>query len=244
MKSHLTRIEVTLALVAVVVLLGVAIAFGHNPLRSIDAGVLNWMVDHRSSGVTSAATMMTDLFAPLWTAIWTFSAAAVLVAVDRTLIRAIGLLGTVAFAGAMCEVIKLAVDRLRPPEFDQVASPELAMSFPSGHVTGAAALLIGLAVIATTTARSRTRRWVVSAAVIVATCVALTRLYLGAHWFSDVAAATTLAVAAVVAVPPAVAFGLGRASRHVPIGWHRLLAPRPDAEDARRAGTVPCRQDG
>ncbi|MBJ7290977.1 phosphatase PAP2 family protein [Williamsia sp.] len=229
MKSHLTRIEVTVALVAVVALLGVAIAVGHNPLRSIDAGVLSWMVDHRSSGATSAATTVTDLFAPMWTGIWTVVAAAVLVAVDRTLIRAVQLLATVAVAGAACEVIKLAVDRLRPPTFDQVASPELAMSFPSGHVTGAAALLIGLAVITTSAARSRTRWWVVTAAVIVASGVALSRLYLGAHWFSDVAAAVALAVAAVVAVPAVVGFGIDRTSRHMLTSrsQHRLRTGGP-----------------
>ena len=213
MKSHLIRIEVTVALITVVVLLGMSVALRHNPLGSIDTGVLNWMVDHRSSGVTSAATTATDLFAPLCTCVWTVLAAAILIAADRTLGRGIALLGTVASAGVACEIIKLAVDRLRPPEFEQVASPELAMSFPSGHVTGGAALMIGLSVIATPTARSRARWWAVSIAVLAATLVAVTRLYLGAHWFSDVAAAIVLAIAAVTAIPTVVAFGL---RRHLP----------------------------
>ncbi|GAA1456982.1 phosphatase PAP2 family protein [Williamsia maris] len=229
MKSLPIRIEVAFALVAAVVLLGVAIALRFNPLGSVDHHVLNWMLDHRSTGVTSVATTVTDLFAPLWTGMWTVLAAAILVVLDRTLIRAITLLGTVALAGAVCELIKLAVDRLRPPKFDQVASPELAMSFPSGHVTGAAALLIGLAVIATTTARSRTRWWAVAMAVVAASVVAFTRLYLGAHWFSDVAAATVLATAAVIAAPLLVALGVRLLEPHTSVRGHRLLATNPTA---------------
>ncbi len=219
------RTVIAVLLVMVVGVVGVAIAAHHNPAGFADTGVLNWMLAHRTGGVTSVATVLTDMFSPTWVGIWTVIAAAVLLVHDRTVVRGTALLGTVVAAGLGCELFKLAVNRSRPPRIDQVASPEVAMSFPSGHVTGTAALVFGVAVITTVGSRRVRRVAAISVAVVIVVLAAATRLYLGAHWLSDVTAAIALAAAATLVVPPVTAAVLVAIEPHAPLRWQHVLAP-------------------
>ncbi|MCX6468280.1 MAG: phosphatase PAP2 family protein [Corynebacteriales bacterium] len=214
-------------LVTVVCVAGLGIAAHHNPFGFADTGVLNWMLAHRTGGVTAAATVMTDMFSPIWVGIWTVIAAAVFLLRDRAAARAIALLATVAVAGLVCEMVKLLVNRLRPPPIDQVATPEVAMSFPSGHVTGTAALVFGVAVLATVGSPRVRRIAAITAALVVAVLAAGTRLYLGAHWLTDVTAAIALAGAAALIVPDLTARTLEVIEPRTPPRWHEVLAPRP-----------------
>lgn len=226
MTMRSARTATAALLVTAVLLLGVAIAIHHNPLGSVDSGVLKWMIAHRTAGVTSVATVLTDMFSPVWVGIWTVVAAGVCLASDRTVARGAALLATVAVAGFVCEIIKLAVNRLRPPPIDQVASPEVAMSFPSGHVSGTAALAFGVAVIATVGSHPRRRLAAMVVAVAIAVVAAGTRLYLGAHWLSDVTAAIAVAGAVALVVPTLTARALTVIEPHTPTGWHHVLTPR------------------
>ncbi len=106
--------------------------------------------------------------------------------------RALPLFMALVVAGqfAMSNAIKLIVERARP-DFDRLVG-FAGTSFPSGHSTAAAATLAAIALIAT---RDRSRRVQVmsaSAAVGLAVIVAGTRVMLGVHWFSDVAAGLLL----------------------------------------------------
>src|SRR6185369_17372561 len=66
-------------------------------------------------------------------------------------------------------------------------------SFPSGHVTGTAALL-GIIAVIVGTDRARARRvWLTIGVVTGVLVVAATRLYLGVHWLTDVTAGAILA---------------------------------------------------
>lgn len=70
-------------------------------------------------------------------------------------------------------------------------------SFPSGHVTGTGAL-IGIVVLLVAMQHNVTvKRLLMLVAVIVTVVVALTRLYLGVHWLTDVVAGGILATLAV-----------------------------------------------
>ncbi len=79
----------------------------------------------------------------------------------------------------------------RPPDLPV----DLGYSFPSGHTLKAVVLYGFLAVIIARSMRE-SRRWLpYSMAGLMITLVALSRLYLGVHWFSDILGSITLGIA-------------------------------------------------
>ncbi len=100
-------------------------------------------------------------------------------------------------ATLVSSVLKAVIARPRPPDASMVvAGVERSFSFPSGHTIGAATLvLVGGYLV---WHRHRDARvltvWVVASVLVVGT-VALSRLYLGYHFLTDVLAGLALAVA-------------------------------------------------
>lgn len=94
-------------------------------------------------------------------------------------------LTAIAGASAINTAIKGALERPRPVElYLQGAS---AWSFPSGHSTVNAVLFGCLAMIIVRECRPSLRLPVIAAAVTLIVLIGFSRLYLGAHWASDVA---------------------------------------------------------
>jgi cation-transporting P-type ATPase E len=91
-------------------------------------------------------------------------------------------IGAVGVAEALATIIKLSLHRPRPgalyPGIEQI-------SFPSGHATLSVVVYGFLAFLLSIPASGRLRVVIVSATVLVGS-VASSRLYLGAHWMSDV----------------------------------------------------------
>jgi len=83
--------------------------------------------------------------------------------------------------------VKSAIDRPRPPDSLIATS---AASFPSGHAIAAAVTAVGLVLVLVEPGPSRWR-WEVRA-VVFASAMALSRVYLRAHWLSDVVAGALL----------------------------------------------------
>lgn len=110
-------------------------------------------------------------------------------------------LGAIALpvALAMSMVGKAAVGRLRPPESAAVPPYETSASFPSGHTLSTTTLMALLAYLALRHLRRRALRAIaVLACGIYALAMGLSRVYLGHHWVTDVAAAWFLAVGWVI----------------------------------------------
>jgi undecaprenyl-diphosphatase len=94
----------------------------------------------------------------------------------------------------MVQIIKSAVDRTRPlgAHLTHAAGP----SWPSGHASSSAALYGGLLLIALSMRPESGRRGPRTAAILVAALlglIGLSRVYLGVHYLTDVAAAWLLA---------------------------------------------------
>jgi undecaprenyl-diphosphatase len=93
----------------------------------------------------------------------------------------------VALGGAIAlyEIVKVAVDRARPPMGFWIGQ-YFGKAFPSGHATqslaffGMAALIFGAGL------PPKTKTWLWAGAAIVILLVGASRLYLGGHWLSDV----------------------------------------------------------
>jgi membrane protein DedA with SNARE-associated domain/membrane-associated phospholipid phosphatase len=76
-----------------------------------------------------------------------------------------------------------------------------SFSLPSGHTTLATTVYIGMAFILTTTMPFRKHRWMVyTPAILITLAVGISRMYLGAHWFTDVVAAWLLSAALLILV--------------------------------------------
>lgn len=85
-------------------------------------------------------------------------------------------------------LLKVAVDRPRPsPELVQVFSPEKDPGFPSGHALYAVVVLGLVVYFCFVSLRSRSLQMLILASMIaLVLIVGVSRVYLGAHWPSDV----------------------------------------------------------
>jgi undecaprenyl-diphosphatase len=191
------------ALVVVVVLVQVATGTG---LADADEPALAWFVAHRTPAVTHVLTALTDLFGAValpalvavGCAVWWWRSA------DRW--RPVLLASAMAVQVVLALVLKAVIARPRPPELAQsVPGAVVTHSFPSGHTMAAATLTTAL-VCLLGVARGRPTTWwwaASSGAVLVTGLVALSRLYLGYHFVTDVVAGAALgfAVGVLVLVP-------------------------------------------
>lgn len=183
-------------LIVVVCVVGVGLAYRGGPIGA-DQAVMKWFIGIRGDALTPVVSAVSDLFSPAMVALWTLAVAVGLMMRDRTIGRAAAVITGVAAAGAVTEVVKLIVARPRPPMAYHEGISEMTYSYPSGHVTGVAALaLTTTAVAANCVVR---RRLIVAVAVSVV--AAATRLYLGVHWTSDVLAGFAVAAAAALVAP-------------------------------------------
>lgn len=96
--------------------------------------------------------------------------------------------------------VKPFLKRVRPPEDEQLIEQPKSASFPSGHSMGSMCLAFAAieAILAAPTVTTPIKVIVIIACLAYAVMVGLSRIYLGAHWPSDVLAAWLLAVAWVV----------------------------------------------
>jgi membrane-associated phospholipid phosphatase len=175
-----------LSLLALIVVLDLAL-FELMPGDAIDESdreITRWMVDTRTPGLNSFMREATTLGSARL--MWLVAAVAAGVMYRSARARHLALVPLVAMLGGsiMNNLGKALTDRPRPlirPLVDTGGS-----SFPSGHATIAAVIFSALAILI---ARGFSRRgkvavWVAASAPIA--LVAVTRVYLGVHWPSDV----------------------------------------------------------
>src|SRR4051812_6868516 len=175
-------------LVVGVVPLGALVRGRWDPLIRLDDRVESAAHDDaiEHGVVRTAAKVLTQLGAPVLIQIAT--AALVVWLLVRAHRRLAGYLAAcVGGAYVLSTAGKNLVDRARPV-FDDPVSHARGASFPSGHATGSAAFFFALAVILLSVLRHPPRRLLFAMAFGIPLLVAATRVVLGVHYVSDVAA--------------------------------------------------------
>ncbi len=174
-----------------VLVLAVAV-HSNGALTGADGPVTRWFVDHRNPVLNNLAIAVTNAAGPAETAALGVLVAVLLVWRTKRYGPALVMLVTVAAAAIVCTALKLIVGRERPPQSIQLML-ETDPSFPSGHVTGTAALLLMIALIVSARQSTAVRTLLLSTAIAMTIIVAGTRMYLGVHWLTDVSAGALLA---------------------------------------------------
>ncbi|MDN5749778.1 MAG: phosphatase PAP2 family protein, partial [Pseudonocardia sp.] len=188
-------------LVGWVLLLGVLLGAGWLvtvvlPGTAVDAvniSVVRWLAEHRTPTATELAQLVGPLGSTPVVLALSFVAAVLLLAVTRrwrpVLFLAVVLIGELS----LFLITGTIISRPRPP-VEHLGPALPTSSFPSGHTSAAISLYGGVAVVVLTRTRAWWRWLVLAAAVLIAASVALSRLYYGVHYPTDVLGSALLAV--------------------------------------------------
>ena len=162
--------------------------------EGIDTPLIAWFDAHRPEGLTAVMTTVTNVFGPVVLPVIIAALCAVWAWRTRAWRDPVLIVSAMAFSTVLAMIVKSIVERPRPSEDLQVIPGfETSFSFPSGHTTGAATLVLVTGYLLWRHhRRKRALAWWASSSVAVIVLVATTRMYLGYHFFSDVLAGACL----------------------------------------------------
>jgi membrane-associated phospholipid phosphatase len=185
------------ALLAGAVTVGVLVELPatHGAVQAVDDAVWRFAGVIRN-GPTTAVAVGLSWLGSAWVNWPLRIAALLLLAWRRHWLRLAAFALAVVSSEALIGTVKGAVDRPRPPG-SLITTSEAA--FPSGHAIASAVTAVGLVLVLVPPGRSRWR-WEVRA-VAFATVMALSRVYLRAHWLSDTVAGGLLGAGLALAWP-------------------------------------------
>ena len=178
----------------------------HGWVTGLNAGTASWFSMHRSHWLTLAAYAIAAAGTPAGFALAGLISGALLSWRARSLIPGGVVIGTVGAATLIKMAMKVVIETPgMPPDlqyiqgwtplhtalttpvgWQQTRLPNGPNMFPSGHVTGTAALLGIIAVCVGVGRSRRVRAWLVGLAVTAVLAAAVSRLYLNVHWLTDV----------------------------------------------------------
>ncbi len=167
----------------------------HTGIQRLDAPVEAWFDAQRSAPMTGFMIALAIIFGPIALPIIIFVVVVVWIIAARHVWRpfllAAGMLTGVITALTLAPIVK----HPRPPIGLMLFGPDHTYSFPSGHVLGTADFFLLLAFLFSSRIQ---RRWFTIMAVTIAIVMILTqavsRLYLGYHWFTDTMASIALSM--------------------------------------------------
>ena len=168
-----------------------------DPLVAVDHAISRWLQGRTTTGLALWMRWITDAHGA-----GPISAMGAIFALYLALRRQGYWLLTLVFVlpgGMLLNLLLKQIFRRGRPAFDEPLQSLASFSFPSGHVTGAT-LFYGLlaAYLAARTPDIAKRLKLFTAAFLMVVLVGTTRIYLGAHYFSDVVAAAAWGTAWIV----------------------------------------------
>lgn len=161
-------------------------------IDTVNRAVLQWFYDMRSPTMNEVAMQLTALGSGVVVPIIAFFFMLILLGNGRKR-TAISFAIMIVGAGALIFVLKLFFAIARPDTYEPLVK-EMTYSFPSGHAVISFTLYGGMA--AWLLASRHKEKWVWFTSfflVLLAGIIALTRVYLGVHWPSDILAGAFIA---------------------------------------------------
>jgi undecaprenyl-diphosphatase len=161
----------------------------------LDGAIAQHVQPHLRPHRIELALKMTQIGSPIFIIPATLAAALISAIVRRSIWTGVVVTATVGLVGLGSTVGKQVITAAHPPIAAQIPI-SLEHTFPSGHVASALALM-GIVAIACGAKPRHLIIWLGIAGI--SAIVAATRIYLGAHWFSDTLGGVFLGCSAVFA---------------------------------------------
>lgn len=166
----------------------------YTPLTVTDKHIAEWFHHRATPGLTATMQIITSLASPLWVLCIAVVTALVLWR-KRYWYRLLALLLIVPGGMALLPLLKMAFHRHRP-NFEDAFLIFQGYSFPSGHTMAATLLYGSLAVFAVLAFDTRRQQVLaILGAFAMVLLVGFSRVYLGAHYLSDVLGAVAAGLA-------------------------------------------------
>jgi undecaprenyl-diphosphatase len=161
---------------------------GASGVAGMDQAVLQWFVEHRTGWATGLAIVLAAVGGPAAMTVLSVAAAAFLGYLGQWP-RAVLVLASAAGGGLLVRGFKAILARHRPPRYDQLIH-YAGNSLPSGHAVGS---MVVIGVLTAVLIRSSSGgsapgagAATVAGAVLLVVAVGWCRVYLAAHWLTDV----------------------------------------------------------
>lgn len=168
----------------------------HDPLVDVDVFMFDLLQPLRTPAMDSVMIAVTEL-GDAQVLLPVFFVALAWLFAHRLWLTAGYWLAAIGVADMLAEVLKLALHRQRPGAFYGGFEQ---FSFPSGHATMSVVLYGFLAFLLCRGARPGLRKVVIALTATLIGLIALSRLYLGVHWLSDVLGGASFGVAWIAAL--------------------------------------------
>jgi len=155
---------------------------------SVDVAVLDWMLGVREPPITTAVTVVTHTGGTVGVTILAIVATVLLMRASRPQ-DALLVAGAVLTGWPVMSLLKLLFGRARPPQPERLVDLS-THSFPSGHAMMSAILAVTLAAVLARSTRPQGpwRAGLYAGLAGYTVAVGLSRVYLAAHWLTDVVA--------------------------------------------------------
>ncbi|EAR25301.1 hypothetical protein A20C1_01896 [marine actinobacterium PHSC20C1] len=164
-------------------------------LTAMDTAVQAWLEQNQSESLTLLMIIFTEIFGPIALPIIVLAVTVTWGVRSKNSWRPFLLAAGTLSGVIIVQVITRVVGRSRPPEDLMLYGIDGTFSFPSGHVLGVADFFLILTFLVFS--RRSNPGWAAVSYIVAVVFVigtALSRLYLGYHWASDVLASMALAM--------------------------------------------------
>jgi len=181
------RATIWISSMSLLILTGLFVGYPY--LTALDQGVMTLVQEHRQPMLDEIAVTLT-LIGEFRNMLMFSALLVVLLLICRQWRHALFTAGTLLVTALANTATKYFFARVRP---EVLTDPLTTYSMPSGHASGAFALFLSLAVLAGRGQPPRMRLTWLLIGCMPALAIALSRVYLGAHWPTDVLAGAMLA---------------------------------------------------